>query len=481
MSLKRARREMRRVALPLGTLCLSLLASCSDSPSAPGTIDEPAAPASWSTWVLPDAAALRPGPPPPAGSVEAQEEIEAIVSLQADPTASELEEIRRWEGSPTSPWTHEAIDILERYWYLLPDVRTASPARSARIMALLHVAMYDAVVASWDAKFAYERPSPAEVDGRIRRRLADEGVPSYPSEHAAAAAAAAEILKYAFPIEDAGRFDDLARRAGEARIAAGVAFPSDVEAGAALGREVAARVLAHARSDGSDQVSGDDLPTGEHAWRPTAPRYIEEPFDPLAGQWSTWVLPSGDAYRPPPPPALSSARFEEDMEELRMLPVRRTLDQANAARYWATDSPSAWWELYAEEEIERRGLSGPRAARAHAIISVTMYDAFVACWDAKYHYSLLRPISVDSTLSTSFSTPPFPSYPSGHSTMSAAAAEAFAYLFPDRAEHYHARALEASNSRVWGGVHYRFDVEVGDSIGALIGAAVVQHAREMGG
>lgn len=472
---------MRWAVLPLAGLCLSLLASCSDSPAGAARIDEPAAPASWSTWVLPDAAALRPGPPPAAGSVEAQNEIEAILALQADPTAAELEELRQWDGSPTSPWTHEAIDLLEWYWYLLPDLRTASPARSARIMALLHVAMYDAVVASWDAKFAYERPGPAEVDGRIRLRFADDGVPSYPSEHAAAAAAAAEILKYAFPIEDSTRFNDLARRAGEARIAGGVAFPSDVEAGAALGREVAARVLEHARTDGSDQPFSGDLPTGESAWRPTAPRFIEEPFDPLAGEWSTWVLPSGEAHRPPPPPALSSAEFEEDLDELRSLPVNRTLDQANAARYWATDSPSAWWELYAEDEIERRELSGPRAARAHAIVSVTMYDAFVACWNAKYHYSLLRPISVDSTISTSFSTPPFPSYPSGHSTMSAAAAEAFEYLFPDRAAHYHARAQEASNSRVWGGVHYRFDVEAGDSMGALIGAAVVQHAREMGG
>jgi membrane-associated phospholipid phosphatase len=79
-----------------------------------------------------------------------------------------------------------------------------------------------------------------------------------------------------------------------------------------------------------------------------------------------------------------------------------------------------------------------------------------------------------------FSTPAFPSYPSGHSTISAAAAEVFAELFPDRAAMYRAQADSASLSRVWGGVHYRFDIVAGEELGRRVGRAVVERARADG-
>lgn len=102
-----------------------------------------------------------------------------------------------------------------------------------------------------------------------------------------------------------------------------------------------------------------------------------------------------------------------------------------------------------------------------------MYDAFVACWDAKFHYWLARPITVDPSLNTIFSTPPFPSYPSGHSTISNAAAQVMNALFPEKSREWDDLALEASNSRVWSGVHYRFDIEAGETLGATVGKAVV--------
>jgi membrane-associated phospholipid phosphatase len=89
-------------------------------------------------------------------------------------------------------------------------------------------------------------------------------------------------------------------------------------------------------------------------------------------------------------------------------------------------------------------------------------------------------VSADSSLRTVFPTPPFPSYPSGHSTISSAAAEVFAELFPDVAKTYRDKAVEASVSRVYAGVHYRFDVETGDSLGVKVGAAVVRRARDDG-
>ena len=133
-----------------------------------------------------------------------------------------------------------------------------------------------------------------------------------------------------------------------------------------------------------------------------------------------------------------------------------------------------------EEEIARRKLSPLRAARALALSSVATYDAMVACWDAKYTYWLLRPVSADPSVQTVFSTPPFPSYPSGHSTLSSAAAEVFAELFPDAAAHYRHKAEEASLSRVYAGVHYRFDILAGEELGRHVGQAVVAWARSDG-
>ena len=191
-------------------------------------------------------------------------------------------------------------------------------------------------------------------------------------------------------------------------------------------------------------------------------------------------MPSGSAFRPPPPPAIGSAQFNADLDELRRLSTSRTVAQADTARFWASESPSSRWEVFMRDEIARHQLTPMRAARALALASVATYDAMVVCWDAKYHYWLLRPVSADTAIRTVFSTPPFPSYPSGHSTLSSAVAEVFAEVFPDAAEFYRRKAAEASISRVLGGVHYRFDVVAGEELGLHVGKAVVEWARNDG-
>jgi len=341
--------------------------------------------------------------------------------------------------------------------------------------------MYDAVVAACDAKYSYNRRAPARASGRFQALVPMNASLSYASEHAAAAAAAAMILSYAFPLEDTAAFTRQAREATESRIVAGAAYRSDVDAGLALGTAVARRVLDRAMQDGSAQSWTDSVPTGDGMWQPTPPRRVGVPFDAMAGSWRTWVLPSGDAFRLPPPPAVGSPRFTADMNELLQLAGGgRTQQQIDAARYWATDAPSIRWELFIEDEIAAHRLSGPHAARARAYLSAAMYDAFVACWDAKFTYWLARPVTMDPSLRTVFSTPPSPSYPSGHSTQSAAAAEVMAELFPDRADVYRKEGEEASLSRVWAGVHYRFDVESGEALGKQVGDAVVARMRADG-
>jgi membrane-associated phospholipid phosphatase len=459
-------------------LCVVALA-CSENPVEPRAGAERDA-GQWRTWVLASGSAIRPPAPPADASPQTAQEIEEIVRLQNARTAATDSLVRYWDGLPTAPWHATTLDLLEFYWALLPDVRPATPVRSARILALVNTAMYDALVATWDAKYAYMRRAPSAADSRVRALVDAGGVPSYPSEHAAVAAAAAAVLSYAFPFEDTVRFHQLEQDAGDARIVAGAAYRSDVDAGYAIGRDVAARVIARAKADGSAASVALTPPNTSWAWRPTPPKWVKDPFDPSGGGWRTWVIPSGDAFRPVPPPLPGSARFTTDLNELLQIGRTRTTAQADTVRYWATDAPSSRWEVFMDDEITRHRLGPLHAARALALASTAMGDALIACWDAKFYYWLERPISADTTLKTAISTPPFPSYPSGHSTQSAAAAEVFAYLFPDRAAYYRQKADEASTSRVLAGIHYRFDIEAGEELGRKIGAAAVERARSDG-
>jgi membrane-associated phospholipid phosphatase len=109
-----------------------------------------------------------------------------------------------------------------------------------------------------------------------------------------------------------------------------------------------------------------------------------------------------------------------------------------------------------------------------------MADAFICCWDAKYAYWLARPITADPSLDVLIPTPPFPSYTSGHSTISTAAATVLGYLFPDDEAELLAQAEEAKQSRLWAGIHFPLDNEMGALGGGMIGRLVVARAREDG-
>jgi membrane-associated phospholipid phosphatase len=458
-------------------LSVLLLAGCSGETTGPGSARGAG---SWEPWVLSEGSDIPVAEPAGIGTTAEIAERDEILDLQATLTDSLREVIAAWDGPPALVWNDLLLDRVNFYWFHLPDVQLATPVRAARAKALLNIAIHDATIAVAYHRERHTRRPPWRTDPNIQRLAADDRLPSYPSEHAAAAAAAAVVMSYLFPIDTAGWYDRLAAEAVESRVLAGVSRRSDVDAGLAVGRAVAQRVVALARLDGSDALWTGTVPTGPSAWRPTPPRRVQRPYDPLAGNWDTWVIQRGSDFRPPIHPALGAEAFLRDLNELRTLSTTRTTEQADIARYWATETPSTRWITFLDEEIRARRWPGAHTARAFAYLSVAMYDAFVACWDAKYTYWLLRPISADSTLVTVFSTPPFPSYPSGHSTISAAAADVMAELFPDRAVHYRALADEASVSRVYGGVHYRFDVLIGEELGRSVGAAVVERMRNDG-
>ena len=334
-----------------------------------------------------------------------------------------------------------------------------------RALALLHAAISDATVAAWDAKYAYNRPRPDDFDRSLRPAIETPDSPSYPSEHAATAGAASEVLAYLFP-DRADFFRAKAVEAGETFLIAGTQYRSDVEAGLNLGRQVAQLAIARAMNDGFKCQVGR-----HHAHRPgywTG----QNPIAPTLGSWKTWALASGSEFRPGPPPAYDSATLTAEMDELRnfqrtprtnmlasllgiWLGRRRTTwpgTSNSARRYWNTGSTATrpvW-----------RGL----CAGKHRL-----YDATVACWDAKYTYWAWRPFQYEQYYPNNpgfqplFATPNHPSYPSAHSCLSGAAAE-FLRISSPRGQPVHRMATEAGEARIWAGIHFRSDIVAGQDL-----------------
>jgi membrane-associated phospholipid phosphatase len=165
--------------------------------------------------------------------------------------------------------------------------------------------------------------------------------------------------------------------------------------------------------------------------------------------------------------------------------VRHLTRQQVAIVYkWAdgvsTPTPPGHWNFIAEPYVRDAKLSQVRAARAFALLNMAMHDAAVGCWDAKFTSFNPRPSQLDPSIRTVIGLPNFPSYTSGHSTFSAAAAEVLSYLFPNGATYFEAQKEEAAISRLYGGIHYRTDIEVGKDHGKRIGGYTVRFAMHDG-
>jgi membrane-associated phospholipid phosphatase len=336
---------------------------------------------------------------------------------------------------------------------------------AARHMALVHAAMHDAVVVAFDQKAVHKRARPREWDKELETSLPTPSSPSYPSEHAATAGAASEVLASLFP-DKADVFRAMAEEAGRSRSIAGLAFPSDVAAGAALGRAIGGKAVERGKADRFDTKWSGSVPVTPGSWTGT------NPVLPLVGTWKTWLITSGDALRPAPPLAHDSAQRKAEIAELKA--IQRTPAMMSHAWFWEWGAGGfrAWhlWNEQTSRKVLEYGLTErpPEAARAFALASFAVHDAVVACWDAKYAYWAMRPSQVDPELKPLFPPPNHPSYPAAHACISTAAGHTLAGLFPRDAESMRALAKQAGDARVWAGIHYPSDVEAGRGIGEAV-------------
>jgi membrane-associated phospholipid phosphatase len=205
----------------------------------------------WKTWVLSSGRQLQIAPPP--GQATTASEITQLHAMAAQRDAAALNLIRYWDtGSPGYRWNEIAIE---------QGVKAGITMRSYRILALVNVAIYDATVAAWNAKYRYNRPRPSTVSPTLTTVLPTPASPAYPCEHAVAAGAASTVLAYLFPTQ-AQFFAAKAAEAGRSRLLAGVQYPSDVAAALDLGRRVGKMVVEWAKADGSDAKWTGTVPVG---------------------------------------------------------------------------------------------------------------------------------------------------------------------------------------------------------------------------
>lgn len=391
-------------------------------------------------------------------------------------------------------------------WYklvleLVRHTATYSPPVASRAFAYIGVAAHEAV--------ATANPALASLAGQLH------GLNPVPAREAGEHDEACVLHGVCGALADAlfantgptgqravGRMGEIMGKTAADGIAGEIA-----ERSVAYGAAVAAHILDWAASDGGAVIENMGFPleytpgTDPQDWVPTS--LVQQQQAPLLPEWGkvrTFAMPMGTTCPVPPPPAYSedlTSPFGIAAKEVYDTVNNLTDDQRLSARFWSDDpmlssTPPGHWIAIMVALAEEHSLPTDRVVEGFALLGVAMADAFIACWASKYEFNLLRPVTyirrvIDPKWEPLLNTPPFPEYPSGHSTVSGAAAVVLTRLFgedfafddpthePEALPIRHfpsfwEAAHDAAMSRMYGGIHYRFASENGLEQGRCVGA-----------
>jgi hypothetical protein len=291
-------------------------------------------------------------------------------------------------------------------------------------------------------------------------------------------------------------------------------YENSVEFGAA----VAASIMVRAKKDNYKETRAMEKFQGSEEdgkWRPTPPDYLDgtEPYWKMIMPFS---LDSSSQFDPGPPPPFSkdlNSEFYKMNFEVFETGKNLTQVQKDIAYFWDDNpfvshykghlafntkkqTPGGHWMGITTIACRKTNADAVKSARAYALVAVGLLDGFISCWDTKYRYQYIRPITIindwfDKSWEPYLQTPPFPEYTSGHSTISASAATILTALFGENfAFHDDAdkeyigmerdfssfmqASLEASVSRLYGGIHYRLSLDTGVEAGKKVGTHVLK-------
>jgi len=297
-----------------------------------------------------------------------------------------------------------------------------------------------------------------------------------------------------------------------------------INASVSVAEEAAMEMVAFSKTDHYNQLSAKTRyrPAHDDAhWYPTPPTYIEA----VEPHWKTirpMIIDSCNEFVPKPPLAFSKdsgSVFYRQAKEVYAISQNPTKEQSDKAAFWdcnpfavATSghmsigfkkiSPGGHWMNIAGIVADKAGIDFDKSVLLHTIVSLTLMDAFISCWDEKYRSNRIRPETyinryINVRWEPLLQTPPFPEYPSGHSVISTASAEVLTYLlgdnfvFTDDSERlfdlpsrtfksFRTAANEAAISRLYGGIHFRDAVENGQLQGLAIGEKIISQIKKAG-
>ena len=370
-------------------------------------------------------------------------------------------------------------------------VDKTSPPKASRALAIVHVAMYDAINSASGGVYEPYLVQPVQFFAPV-------------SVEAAAAAAAHATLVDLFPAQKA-TFD-----AALATSLAAIPNGPEKTSGIEWGESVAEQILAARHEDGSGTTVAYEAPTGANWWAATPPAFAPA----LLPNWpnvTPFAMTSGSQFRQGPPPSPLSAEYTVAFHEVELLGENdstvRTAEQTQIALFWAdgpgTATPPGHWHVIAQGLSQEKHLSLIENARLFALLAIAGADAAIVSWDHKYAYNIWRPVTgiqhadIDGNPATTadpswlplIGTPPFPAYSSGHSTFSSASARVLALFFgtdqisfsttsdglPGVTRSFTSlsdAAEEAGQSRIYGGIHWQFDNQAGLASGQALGEYV---------
>jgi len=330
------------------------------------------------------------------------------------------------------------------------------------------------------------------VQNRYTRYTTELPIDPNASAEAAAAGAALEILMRQYPGQKA-KID-----AAFAETMKDIPDSPARVAGIALGEKVAAAVFAERQSDATNIPDTYRPIATPGVWVPTTP--------PLFPQYATakpWGMDSASQFRPGPPPALNTALYARDYNETKDMggakSTKRTDAQSDAVRFWTQANLGTAWFQAAAQVSDRKGLSVADKARVFALMSMALANCFIVDWDAKFTYNFWRPITAirngdqdgndaterDAGWQPLNATPMHPEYPSQAGINAGAASGVLEAVFGKGPEGFVATDimdarlsrqfasfaqmdLEHKEVRIWGGIHFRNSLEVGEEMGHKI-------------
>jgi hypothetical protein len=379
-----------------------------------------------------------------------------------------------------SDWNAIAVTTL------LGDT-SKQPVETILYLAFVQAAVYDAVVG---------------VEGRYAPYRFHAHAPRGASAQAAAVAAAHEVLVTYSPYAQATL--DAAYAASLAQIPDGKAKTH----GIAFGTRAADHLIRLRADDGRNAPILFNQAPAPGVWRPTPPAFL-----PMSAPWLGFVTPllvrSPTQFAPPDPPALTSARYTRDFNEVKALgsatSTERTAAQTSTALFFSGNA-LVQYNTALRDQVTVRDLDIVEAARMFAAIEMSVADAEISVWHAKYVYGLWRPITAinladtdgnpatapDPTWTPLLTNPPYPEYPSGYNAFNSTVSHGLEDLFrtrhlqltlistavPGVQRHYDSgRALrrDVVDARVWLGIHFRFADTASRDLGRRLTAWTLDH------